>query len=230
MHIPDGFIDPPVALAAGAVAAAGVAVCLRGARRTLDEATAPLAGLVAVFIFAGQMINFPVGAGTSGHLMGAALATILVGPYAGALAVTVVLLVQALFFADGGLTALGLNVVNMALISALIAWPVFCGMVRVLGTRRPGIVAAAWLAGALSVVGAAAGFAVEFALGGPTAVDPGTVAAAMLGVHTVIGAVEGAITAAVVWAVVSVRPDLVVGLQGLLRPSRTSANPQAVAA
>lgn len=213
MHVPDGFIDAQVSLAAGVVAAAGVGVCLRGARRSLDEATAPLAGLVAVFVFAAQMINFPVGAGTSGHLMGAALAAILIGPYAGVLAITVVLLVQALLFADGGLTAIGLNVVNLAIIPVLLAWLAFRLWTRVLGQGRPSIAGAAWFAGILSVLGAAAGFAVEFALGGTAPVDPTTVATAMLGVHTVLGAIEGVVTALVVLAVVGVRPDLVAGLR-----------------
>lgn len=217
MHIPDGFIDVPVAVAAAGVTVAGVAICLRGARHTLDDRTAPLAGLVAVFVFAGQMLNFPVGAGTSGHLIGAALATILVGPYAGALAITVVLMVQALFFADGGLLALGLNVTNMALIGALVAWPVFRGLYRVLGDGRSSLVVASWAAGLLAVLGAVAGFMVEFRLGGTEAIDPQSVAVAMFGVHAVIGAIEGVITALVVSAVVAVRPDLVVGLSGLRR-------------
>ena len=109
-----GFIDAPVSVAAGVVAAGAVAVSLRGARRELDERTAPLAGLVAAFIFAVQMLNFPVAAGTSGHLLGGALAAILVGPYTGVLCVSVVLLMQALLFADGGLTALGVNITIMA--------------------------------------------------------------------------------------------------------------------
>src|SRR5512144_3148443 len=100
MHVPDGFIDAPVSIAAGAVAVAGVGLCVRGARRELDDRTAPLAGLVAAFIFAAQMLNFPVAAGTSGHLLGGALAAALVGPYTGALCIAVVLLVQ-MFFADG---------------------------------------------------------------------------------------------------------------------------------
>ena len=213
MHVPDGFIDAPVSVAAGVVAAAAVGICLRGARRQLDEATAPLAGLVAVFVFAAQMINFPVGAGTSGHLMGAALAAILIGPYAGVLAITVVLLVQALLFADGGLTAIGLNVINLGIIPVLLAWAVFRLWIRVLGRKSPSIAGGAWLAGMLSVLGAAAGFAVEFALGGTAPVDPATVAAAMLGVHTVLGAIEGLVTALIVLAVVRVRPDLVAGLR-----------------
>ena len=113
MHVPDGFINAPVSAAAGVVAAGAVAVSLRGARRELDERTAPLAGLVAAFIFAVQMLNFPVAAGTSGHLLGGALAAILVGPYTGVLCISVVLLMQGILFADGGLTALGVNITDM---------------------------------------------------------------------------------------------------------------------
>lgn len=220
MHIPDGFIDAPVSLAAAAVATGGVLVCLRGARRTLDERTAPLAGLVAVFVFAAQMINFPVGAGTSGHLIGAALAVILVGPYAGILAVTVVLAVQALLFADGGLLALGLNIVNLALIAGAVAWLAFRGWTRLVGRNRGWVLAGAWLAGLLSVLGAVGGFLVEFALGGVAPVSLSAVIAAMLSVHVVIGAIEGVITALIVGAVMSTRPDLVAGLR-VTRPTAT---------
>ena len=115
MHIPDGFIDIPTSVAFAGIAAAGVALSLKGAKSSLDEKTAPLAGLTATFIFAVQMLNFPVAAGTSGHLLGGALAAVLVGPWAASLALTVVLLMQALLFADGGLTALGLNVFNWSL-------------------------------------------------------------------------------------------------------------------
>ncbi len=116
MHIPDGFIDIPTSTAFAALAATGVALSIKGAKSTLDEKTAPLAGLTATFIFAVQMLNFPVAAGTSGHLLGGALAAVLVGPYAATLSLTVVLLMQGLLFADGGLTAIGLNVFNMAII------------------------------------------------------------------------------------------------------------------
>ena len=125
MHIPDGFLDGPTSLVAGLVAIAGVAFCLRRTSQTLDEREIPVVGLVAAFVFAAQMLNFPVANGTSGHLMGGVLAAVLVGPYAGALAVTVVLVVQALLFADGGLSALGLNVVNMALIGAFAGYGIF---------------------------------------------------------------------------------------------------------
>ena len=122
MHIPDGFID--VQTSAG-LAAAGVAVSLKGARNQLDEKTAPLAGLTAVFIFAVQMLNFPVAAGTSGHLLGGALAAVLVGPWAATLALTVVLLMQGFLFADGGLTAIGLNVFNMGVIGVWAGYGTF---------------------------------------------------------------------------------------------------------
>ena len=119
MHIPDGFIDgSDVAASPASSPSPASPVCLRITARTLDERQVPVVGLVAAFVFAVQMLNFPVANGTSGHLLGAVLAAVLVGPAAGALAVTVVLVVQALLFADGGLSALGLNVVNMALIGA----------------------------------------------------------------------------------------------------------------
>ena len=116
MHVPDGFLDLPTSLATAAVAASAVALSLRGARRELDDRAAPLAGLVATFVFAAQMINFPVAAGTSGHLIGGALAAVLVGPWTATLCLTVVLLVQGLLFADGGLSALGTNITLMGVV------------------------------------------------------------------------------------------------------------------
>lgn len=229
MHIPDGFIDAQVSLAAGVVAAGAVAVCLRGTRRTMAEAAAPMAGLVAVFVFAAQMFNFPIGAGTSGHLIGAALAVILVGPYAGVLSVTVVLVVQALFFADGGLTALGLNVLNLAVLTTLVAWPTFKLITRWIGSGKPVVLAAAGLAGFLSVMAAAGGFVVEFALGGTKALELSTIAVAVLSVHTVIAVIEGVITALIVAAIASVRPDLVAGLRGARRRAQTPSLPESVA-
>ncbi len=216
MHIPDGFIDAPVAAASGVVAVAAVAVSLRGARREVSEASAPLAGLTAVFVFAAQMVNFPVGAGTSGHLIGAALAAILIGPYAAVLAMTVVITIQALVFADGGLTALGLNIVNMAVVATVVGWLVFRLGTRVLPRVRWSALLAAGIAGFGSVVASAAAFSLEFALGGTAPIPAGTVTIAMLAVHAVIGVGEGVITALVVGAVLSVRPDLVFGLRDRL--------------
>src|ERR1700754_1752493 len=132
MHVPDGFLDAPTSIATGAVAAAGVAVALRGARRELADRPAPMAGLVAAFVFAAQMLNFPVGAGTSGHLLGGALAAVLVGPFTGVLCLSVVLIVQALLFADGGITALGTNITLMSLVAVTAGWLVFRALLQVL--------------------------------------------------------------------------------------------------
>ncbi|MGW7101187.1 energy-coupling factor ABC transporter permease [Streptomyces sp. NPDC054838] len=218
MHVPDGFIDAPVSVAAGVAAAAAVAVSLRGARRELEEKAAPLAGLVAAFIFAVQMLNFPVAAGTSGHLLGGALAAILVGPCTGVLCVSVVLLMQGVLFADGGLTALGVNIMNMAVVTVVVAYAVFRGLVRVLPKTRRSVTAAAFTGALLSVPAAAVMFTLLYALGGTTDVPLGKVFTAMVGVHVLIGLGEAVITAATVGAVLAVRPDLVHGARGLSTP------------
>lgn len=218
MHVPDGFIDAPVSIAAGVAAAGAVAVSLRGARRELDERAAPLAGLVAAFIFAVQMLNFPVAAGTSGHLLGGALAAILVGPYTGVLCVSVVLLMQGLLFADGGLTALGVNIVTMGVVTVVVAYAVFRGLVKLLPDSRRSVTVAAFAGALLSVPAAAAFFTLLFALGGTTDVPLAKVFGAMVGVHVLIGIGEALITAATVGAVIAVRPDLVHGARGLSAP------------
>jgi len=217
MHIPDGFINAPVSALAWAIAIAGLAICIWGARRQLDEKTAPLAGLVAVFVFAMQMLNFPVAAGTSGHLLGGALAAILVGPYAGALAVSVVIIVQALLFADGGLTAMGLNIINMGLVTAVAGWLVFRLVVRLAGTSRPAVLTGAFLAGLIAVPDSALAFVLEYSIGGTGTINLTTVLVAMTGVHVLIGLGEGIITALTVGAVYLARPDLVYGVHDRTR-------------
>ncbi|NUW38073.1 energy-coupling factor ABC transporter permease [Nonomuraea sp. SMC257] len=217
MHVPDGFFNAAVSVSAGAVAAAGVAVCLRGARRELDDRTAPMAGLVAAFIFAVQMLNFPVAAGTSGHLLGGALAAILVGPYTGVLCMAVVLLVQGVFFADGGLTALGINITIMGIVTVLVGWGVF-RLVTQLVRGKGGVTIAAFLASLISVPAAALAFTLLFWIGGTAPIEVSAVAAAMGGVHVLIGIGEGLITAFTVGAVLAVRPDLVYGARGLASP------------
>ncbi len=231
MHVPDGFIDAPVSVAAGVVAVGGIAVCLRGARRELDDRTAPLAGLVAAFVFAVQMLNFPIAAGTSGHLLGGALAAILVGPYTGALCVAVVLIVQALLFADGGLTAIGVNVLTMSMVTVVVGYAIFRGLVRVLPYRKSTVTGSAFVAALVSVPVAALAFVGVYALGGTADVSLTTVAAAMVGVHVVIGVGEAFITALTVGSVVAVRPDLVRGVRDRLPvlDLRTSRTPTPVA-
>ncbi|MET7596630.1 MULTISPECIES: energy-coupling factor ABC transporter permease [unclassified Streptomyces] len=228
MHVPDGFINAPVSAVTGVVAAGAIAVSLKGARRELDEKTAPLAGLVAAFIFAVQMLNFPVAAGTSGHLLGGALAAILVGPFTGVLCVSVVLLMQGILFADGGLTALGVNITDMAIVTTVLSYAVFRGLVKVLPRGRRSLTAAAFVAALLSVPGAAVAFTLIYAVGGTTDVSITKVATAMIGVHVLIGLGEAAITALTVGAVIAVRPDLVYGARGLRQRLKLRVNGELV--
>ncbi|MGZ8738599.1 MAG: energy-coupling factor ABC transporter permease [Nocardioides sp.] len=216
MHVPDGFLDAPTSVATAVVAAAGIAVALRGARRELDDRTAPLAGLVAAFVFAAQMINFPVGAGTSGHLLGGALAAVLVGPYTAALCLAVVLLVQGLLFADGGITALGTNITLFSIVAVGAGWLVFRGLQAVLPQRIALVPVQAGLAALVSVPVTAAAFVGLFAIGGQAPVSLDAVLAAMVGWHVVIGIGEALITALVVGSVVAARPDLVRGARPLV--------------
>ena len=209
LHIPDGFINAPVSLISLVIAAFFIYLALRGAKNQLDEKVAPLAGLAALFIFAMQMINFPVAAGTSGHLIGGALAAILIGPWAGVLAVTVVLFVQALFFADGGLIALGLNVINLSVIATLGSWYIFKLLQKIFPKNRIGFLTATAIAAYISVPLSAVGFSIQFAIGGTAAIELSKVLIAMLGVHAVIGIGEAIITVLTVSAVLSVRRDLV---------------------
>lgn len=216
MHVPDGFLDAPTSIATGVVAAAGVGLALRGARRELDDRTAPLAGLVAAFVFATQMINFPVGAGTSGHLLGGALAAVLVGPWTAVLGIGTVLLVQCLLFADGGITALGTNITLMALVGVGVGWLGFRLVRRVLPNRTPSVPVAAAAGALLSVPVAALAFTGLYAVGGEAPLPLDRLAAAMIGWHTLIGLGEAAITFLAVSAVVAVRPDLVHGARDLV--------------
>ncbi|WP_030451567.1 energy-coupling factor ABC transporter permease [Herbidospora cretacea] len=217
MHVPDGFFTAPVAIGAGVVSAAAIAVSLRKAKTELDDRTAPMAGLVAAFIFAVQMLNFPVAAGTSGHLLGGALAAILVGPYTAVLCVSVVLAVQGFFFADGGLTALGLNILLIAIVPAAVGWGIFRLVTRV-ARNRASVIAGSFVAALISVPVAALVFSVLFVVGGTAPIEAGAVFAAMGGVHVLVGIGEGLITAVTVSSVLAVRPDLVYGARFLTKP------------
>jgi cobalt/nickel transport system permease protein len=217
MHIPDGFIDGPTS-AAGAVASVGlVAASVRRAGVDLDERKIPLAGLTAAYVFSLQMLNFPVANGTSGHILGGCLAAVLVGPWVATLCMTVVLGVQALVFADGGVSALGLNVLAMSYAACLGGYAVFLAVRRLLPATREAIVASSAIAAWFSVVTAATVFSVYYAIGGNGGIDPETVATAMLGVHALIGIGEAVITGLTVAAVVAARPDLVAGAGARLR-------------
>lgn len=218
MHMSDGLLNAPTSIAFLAVAAVGVGIALVKARADLDDRTAPMAGLVATFIFAVQMINFPILPGASGHLLGGALAAILVGPWVGALCVTIVLAVQALLFADGGLTALGANVTNMALIGTAAGFAVAVLLRKFAAKGKGGLAAVAFVSALINTLLAASGFIVEYAIGGQGGVEIGKVAVLMLGLHALIGIGEGLITAATVTSVASIRPDLVYLLRGSKTP------------
>lgn len=215
MHAPDGFLSAPTAIATGVVSVAAVGAALRATRSQLDDKRVPLAGLTAAFVFAAQMVNFPVAAGTTGHLLGGALAAVLLGPSLGLLVVTVVVVVQALVFADGGLTALGYNVLNMAVVTSLGGWAVFRGARRLLPLTRAGVAAAAGIGAFASVVFSAMAFSLQWLFGATVNVPFDRVFGAMVGVHVLIGIGEGLITAATVSAVLAARPDLVRGADGL---------------
>ena len=214
MHIPDGFIDIPSSAAFAALTAAGIAVSLKGARTQLDEKSAPLAGLTAVFIFAVQMLNFPVVAGTSGHLIGAALAAVLVGPWAATLALTVVLVMQGFLFADGGLTALGLSAFNMSIIAVWVGYGTFLVIRKILPRGKSSIVVASAIGALLSVPAAAVGFTIQYAMGATATFSVTTVLGAMVGTHVLIGIGEALITGLTVSAVLASRSDLVYGWKG----------------
>lgn len=211
MHVPDGFVDGPTSVAAGVAAGAALALCLRRSGGEDPESRVAMTGLVAAFVFAAQMLNFPVAGGTSGHLLGGLLAAVLVGPWLGALAMAVVVLVQCLLFADGGITALGLNIVNLALVPTWAAYGVFLLARRALPRTRRGVLAAAAVAAGSSVVLASMAFLLEYALGGTSPVGVRTIAGPVLGVHVLIGVGEAVITVLVLGAVLAARPDLVYG-------------------
>ncbi len=220
MHVPDGFLDVTTSVATGAVAVAGISLALRGARRELDDRAAPMAGLTAAFVFAAQMLNFPVGAGTSGHLLGGALAAVLVGPWTAALCLSVVLLVQALLFADGGITALGTNVTLFSVVAVGTGWLVFRGVQRLLPRRVSLVPVAAAAAALVSVPATALAFVGLYAVGGQAPVPLDLLTGTMLAWHVPIGIGEALVTALVVSSVVAVRPDLVRGARPVLAARR----------
>ena len=218
MHIPDGFLDPEIAVAAGVLSIGAVAYGLRRAEVELDERRVPLLGVTGAFVFAAQMLNFPVAGGTSGHFLGAALAAILLGPWLACLVMAVVLAMQAFLFADGGITALGANVLNMGVLGALCVGAAMALAARVLPKGRVALLAVAGGGAWLAVMLGALATALELAASGT--VPLGTVVPAMLGVHAVIGLGEAVITVAAVGAVLASRPDLVAarGLVPALAP------------
>jgi cobalt/nickel transport system permease protein len=209
MHIPDGFLSNEVALACAVPAIAAVGYGLRRAEVDLDDRRVPLLGVTAAFVFAAQMLNFPVAGGTSGHFLGAALAAVLLGPWLASLVLAVVLAVQAFVFADGGITALGANVLNMGVVGGVMVGGLMLAARKALPNSRATLLGVAAGGAWLAVVAGATACAIQLAVSGT--VPLGTVLPAMLGVHAVIGIGEAAITVAAVSAVLATRPDLIHG-------------------
>lgn len=205
MHIPDGFLDVKVWATMDVVAAGILVYAVRKTNRTLEERQIPLMGVMGAFIFAAQMLNFPVAGGTSGHLIGGVLAAVLLGPWAATLVMTAILMVQCFLFQDGGLTALGANVFNMGMLATISGYGVYRLFERVIGGekgRLVGIFVASWLSVELSAMFCA----IQLGLSGTTPL--GASLLAMVSIHAVIGVFEGVITTAVIGFVKAVRPDI----------------------
>jgi cobalt/nickel transport system permease protein len=207
LHIPDGFVNAPVAVAGYVVAAVIIAIAVRKTSDSMGDKAAPLMGVLAAFIFAAQMINFPVAGGTSGHLLGGALAAIFLGPWAAILVMASVVSVQAVIFQDGGLGALGVNIFNMGIVTALLGYTIFMGFDLLAGARATVRLVGAFAAGWITVMVAAAIAAFQLAISDTSALD--VALPNMLAIHALIGIGEGLITAAAVAFVMSSRPDLI---------------------
>jgi cobalt/nickel transport system permease protein len=206
LHAPDGFLTVPIALAMWAVTAVVLAFAIMRANRTLDERAIPLMGVLAAFIFAAQMFNFPIIGGTSGHLLGGVLAAVLLGPWIGTIVMTCVVAVQALLFQDGGLVVMGANIFNMGVIGTLGGYALYRALAGVLGGEQRARIPAAAVAAWAAVMAGALAMTVQLWLAGTTPIE--VALPAMLGVHAVIGIGEALITAAALAYVAATRVDL----------------------
>ena len=206
-HIPDGLLSPPVIAGTAALGAAALALAARRSRHELQDRQAPLLGAATAFVFAAQMLNFPLGAGASAHLLGGVLIAAIVGPWAAMLALFSVLLVQALLFQDGGIAALGANTLNLAVIGAGGGYLVYRWQLGLTGVGRRRRLAAAGTAAFLSAV--AIGLAAGAELGLSEIVPLRTAVVAVGGAHVAIGFVEAGLTVGILAVVLRARPDLV---------------------
>jgi len=206
LHIPDGFMSTPVAIAGWVVMIAILALAVRMTNRDLDERAVPLMGVMAAFIFAAQMFNFPVAGGTSGHLLGGALAAILLGPWAAIIVMTAVVGLQAVLFQDGGIAAMGVNVVNMGMITALAGYAIYRAAAPLIAGKRGPTLAVAFIAAWVTVELAAIATLLQLVISGSTSME--VALPAMVGVHALVGIGEGLITAAALGFIMTTRADL----------------------
>jgi cobalt/nickel transport system permease protein len=211
MHIPDGFLAVNTWAPAWVVSIGWLGYCVRRVSVVLKDKMVPLMGVMAAFIFAAQMLNFPVAAGTSGHLLGGVLAAVLLGPYAGAIVIAVVLTVQCLVFQDGGLTALGANIFNMSFIGAAGGYIIYNSVRKIIGGDK-GVLVGTAVAAWISVVLASGACAVELAVSGTSPLK--IALPAMVLVHMLIGAGEAVISVLVLSFVLKTRPDLIYNGEG----------------
>ena len=209
MHVPDGFMNVTMSAATGVISFGTLWAYIRSAKDLIADKFIALTGMMSALIFVLQMINFPVAAGTSGHLLGGALAVIVLGPRLGLICLSVVVIIQSLLFADGGLSALGVNVLNMAIVTSATSWFIVKYWIKFIGKNKTSIVTVSVLAGILSVVFSSIAFTIQYAIGGTISIPVGTVLIAMVSTHLIIGLGEGIITALIVTLLMRVRPDLV---------------------
>ena len=209
MHVPDGFINAPVSIGTGVISFATLWAYVRSAKSLVADKLIALTGMMSALIFVLQMVNFPIAAGTSGHLLGGALAVIVLGPNLGIICISIVVVIQSLLFADGGLSALGVNVLNMAIITSLVGWVTISSWKKLFGEANISIISGSIVAGILSVVFSSIAFVFEYALGGTVSVPLGSVLIAMVSSHLLIGLGEGVITALIVSLLLRVRSDLI---------------------
>ena len=206
LHAPDGFVSVPIAIVMWALTGLVIAYAVRRTNANLDDRAVPLLGVMAAFIFAAQMFNFPVVGGTSGHLLGGVLAAVMLGPWAGTLVMTAVVAVQALLFQDGGLLIMGANIFNMGVLGTLGGYGLYRLVARLLGGEERGRLPAAAVAAWASVVAGAVAMALQ--LGASGVVPLGLALPAMVGVHALIGIGEALITAAALAFIAATRADL----------------------
>ena len=209
MHVPDGFMNVTMSAATGVISFGTLWAYIRSAKDLIADKFIALTGMMSALIFVLQMINFPVAAGTSGHLLGGALAVIVLGPRLGLICLSVVVIIQSLLFADGGLSALGVNVLNMAIVTSATSWFIVKYWIKFIGKNRTSIVSVSVLAGILSVVFSSIAFTIQYAIGGTISIPVGTVLLAMVTTHFIIGFGEGVITALIITLLIRVRPDLI---------------------
>ena len=209
MHVPDGFMNVTMSAATGVISFGTLWAYIRSAKDLIADKFIALTGMMSALIFVLQMINFPIAAGTSGHLLGGALAVIVLGPRLGLICLSVVVIIQSLLFADGGLSALGVNVLNMAIVTSATSWFIVKYWIKFIGKNKTSIVSVSVLAGILSVVFSSIAFTIQYAIGGTISIPVGTVLLAMVTTHFIIGFGEGVITALIITLLIRVRPDLI---------------------